>query len=88
MSNSRVSLHGSERPRPPYHKHLGPVRDDHMVGVTIMVRSKPGSPKLRTLDDWQKMMFHHKSTLLHLLHSLRSHGDEILLHSRCERNGT
>ncbi len=48
-------LAGSERPRPPTHKRVGPARPEDLIGVTLLLRARPGSPPLPTLDDWYKI---------------------------------
>jgi len=49
----RTALAGSERPRPTAHKLVGPVDPDEVVGVTLLLRPKPGSPPLPGFGDWQ-----------------------------------
>src|SRR5580692_12335728 len=40
------ALEGSERPRPDGRRLVGPVPADQVIGVTILVRPRPGSPPL------------------------------------------
>ncbi len=53
VSAQRARLAGSERPRPHWHRPLGPLAHGETLGVTIVVRPAPGSPPLPTLEDWQ-----------------------------------
>lgn len=46
-------LPGSERPRPAAHRLVGPVKPDEVIGVTLLLRPRPGSPPLPGLSDWQ-----------------------------------
>jgi hypothetical protein len=41
-----LALDGSERPRPDGHQLVGPVPADQVIGVTLLVRPRPGSPPL------------------------------------------
>ncbi|HEY1763599.1 MAG TPA: S53 family serine peptidase [Opitutaceae bacterium] len=45
-------LAGSERPRPDSHKFIGPSDPNKWIGVTVVVRPRPGSKPLPTLEDW------------------------------------
>jgi len=45
-------LPGSERPRPQHHQHVGPADPNKLIGVTILVRHRPGSPPLPDLQYW------------------------------------
>ena len=44
------ALDGSERPRPDAHRLVGPVEADKVIGVTLILRPRPGSPPLPSLD--------------------------------------
>jgi hypothetical protein len=44
------ALDGSERPRPDAHRLVGPVEADQVIGVTLILRPRPGSPPLPGLD--------------------------------------
>src|ERR1700722_7188022 len=44
------ALDGSDRPRPGAHRLAGPVEADRVIGVTLMLRPRPGSPPLPGLD--------------------------------------
>jgi len=46
-------LQGSERPRPAGHKLLGPAHPEKLIGITVMVRPRPGSPPLPSLEQWR-----------------------------------
>jgi Pro-kumamolisin, activation domain len=48
-----VPLAGSERPRPATHRLIGPVEAGQEIGVTLVVRPRPGSPALPDLEYWQ-----------------------------------
>jgi hypothetical protein len=45
-------LAGSERTRPDSHRLLGRVDPGKVIGLTVMVRHRPGSPPLPSLEDW------------------------------------
>ena len=45
-----AALDGSERPRPDAHQLVGPVEADKVIGVTLILRPRPGSPPLPGLD--------------------------------------
>jgi hypothetical protein len=44
------ALDGSERPRPDTHRLVGPVQADEIIGVSLILRPRPGSPPLPGLD--------------------------------------
>jgi kumamolisin len=46
-------LAGSERPRPDHHRHIGRLDSETLVGVTVVVRPRPGSPPLPDLVAWR-----------------------------------
>jgi kumamolisin len=48
------SLLGSGRPRPEYHNHIGPADPEQVIGITIIVRHRPGSPPLPDLEYWYR----------------------------------
>jgi hypothetical protein len=48
-----IPLKGSERPRPKSHKLVGPVDADKLIGITVMVRPRPGSPPMPDLTKWR-----------------------------------
>jgi len=48
-----VALAGSERPRPAWHSVIGPADPEAPIGVTIVVRPRPGSPPLPDIAHWQ-----------------------------------
>jgi len=52
-STKSTPLRGSQRPRPDSHKLLGPADPDKVIGVTVIVRPRPGSPPLPDLTQWQ-----------------------------------
>ena len=52
MPPGYAALAGSERPRPASHRLVGPVDADEVIGVTLILRPRPGSPPLPGLDDW------------------------------------
>jgi hypothetical protein len=45
-------LPGSEWPRPATHRCVGPADPDKLIGVTVVVRPRPGSPPLPDLAQW------------------------------------
>jgi hypothetical protein len=45
-------LPGSERHRPAPHRYVGPADPDKLIGVTVVVRPRPGSPPLPDLQQW------------------------------------
>jgi hypothetical protein len=47
-----TGLAGSERPRPDSHRLVGPADAEKWMGVTVLVRAKPGSRPMPTLEDW------------------------------------
>lgn len=54
MSGPRTfPLAGSERPRPTHHRHVGPLDAETRVGVTVVVRPRPGSPLPPDLVTWR-----------------------------------
>jgi hypothetical protein len=53
MVSGTFPLPGSERPRPDHHKHIGPVDPDKVIGVTVMVRPRPGSTPPPDLVAWR-----------------------------------
>jgi hypothetical protein len=46
------ALAGSERPRPDTHKLIGAVDPGQRIGVTVVVRHRPGAQGPPELDDW------------------------------------
>jgi hypothetical protein len=46
-------LDGSERPRPATHQFIGPADAAKVIGVTLVIRPRPGSQPLPDLDHWQ-----------------------------------
>lgn len=46
-------LAGSARPRPQSHKFIGKLAPNILIGVTLVIRKRPGTPALPTLADWQ-----------------------------------
>jgi hypothetical protein len=46
-------LAGSERPRPDSHKLVGPADPEKLIGVTIVVRPRSGSPAPPSLAQWR-----------------------------------
>ena len=48
-----MPLAGSERPRPDSHKLVGPADPEKLIGVTVMVRPRPGSPAPLSLAQWR-----------------------------------
>ena len=44
------ALDGSARPRPDTHRLVGPVEPDKVIGVTLILRPRPGSPPLPDLS--------------------------------------
>jgi hypothetical protein len=46
-------LRGSERPRPDSHQHVGPADPGKLIGVTLLVRSRPGNPPPPSLMQWR-----------------------------------
>jgi subtilase family serine protease len=46
-------LAGSERPRPATHRLVGPVDPGEVIGITLVIRARPGSPPLPDLAHWQ-----------------------------------
>jgi kumamolisin len=53
VSKDHHQLAGSERPRPSGHKPIGPADAAELIGITLVVRPRPGSPPLPTLEHWQ-----------------------------------
>lgn len=47
-------LSGSERPRPKHHRHVGAADPGERIGVTVVVRQRPGSPPLADLEYWHR----------------------------------
>jgi kumamolisin len=47
-------LEGAGRPRAAGAKLLGPLNADEQVGVTLLLRDKPGSPPLPDYEHWKK----------------------------------
>jgi hypothetical protein len=56
-------LPGSERPRPAEHRHVGPVNASTWIGVTVLVRARPGSPPVPGLQQWQDTPFAERTAL-------------------------
>jgi len=54
-ASAGYTLPGSERPRPGNHKFVGPADPEKVIGVTVMVRSHPGSPALPDLAKWRSI---------------------------------
>ena len=52
-SRNFVPVPGSERLRPPSHRRIGAADAAARIGVTIVVRPRPGSPPLPDLAHWQ-----------------------------------
>ncbi|OUL74057.1 S53 family peptidase [Paraburkholderia hospita] len=48
-----IALADSERPRPAAHKLVGPVDPNKDIGVTVILRPRPDSSPLPSLEDWQ-----------------------------------
>jgi hypothetical protein len=46
-------LAGSARPRPNSHKLVGPLAPATIIGVTLVIRPRPGAPAMPSLADWQ-----------------------------------
>jgi hypothetical protein len=53
VSKNHHQLAGSERPRPSSHKLIGPADAAELIGITLVVRPRPGSPALPDLEHWQ-----------------------------------
>ncbi len=49
----KTPLPGSERPRPDSHTLVGPVDPGAEIGLTLILRPRPGSPLLPDLAHWQ-----------------------------------
>jgi len=47
-------LGGSERPRHPQARLIGPLGPNELVAVTLVVRPRPGSPPMPDLAHWQR----------------------------------
>ncbi len=52
-SKGHQPLAGSERPRHSSHKLIGPADAAELIGVTLVIRPRPGSPPLPDLEHWQ-----------------------------------
>jgi Pro-kumamolisin, activation domain len=52
VPRGRKVLAGSERPRPDTHRLVGPLDKAEVIGVTVIIRARPGSPPLRDFEDW------------------------------------
>ncbi len=52
-SKGHQPLAGSERPRHSSHKLIGPADAGEVIGVTLVVRPRPGSPPLPDFEHWQ-----------------------------------
>lgn len=50
---NRLPLPGSERPRPKAHVLVGPADEAQTLGVTVVLRRRPGAPALPDLNYWQ-----------------------------------
>jgi kumamolisin len=63
-SQDYTPLKGSEHQHPAHHKSLNPTSGDETVTVTMILRRKPGGPKMRGLDDFaaRRGMAHAAST--------------------------
>jgi hypothetical protein len=52
-SPAKTPIPGSERPRLANHNLVGPVDGSEEIGVTLILRPRPGSPPLPDLEHWQ-----------------------------------
>jgi hypothetical protein len=75
------SLAGSERPRPDTHRHMGPFDPAKIIGVTVLVRSRPGSPPLPDLDDWHNAPLAERRALTREEYAGRHGADPADLHA-------
>jgi kumamolisin len=53
-SRNVYEIPNSERPHPIDHKLIGPAKDDDLIAVTFLIRSRPDSPPLPDLEYWQR----------------------------------
>src|SRR5580658_638576 len=53
IASGYAALVGSDRPRPDWHSVVGPADPEAPIGVTIVVRPRPGSPPLPDIAHWQ-----------------------------------
>jgi hypothetical protein len=56
-------LAGSERPRPQTHRLKGPADPEKLIGVTVMVRQRPGSQPPPDLEQWRNTPLAGRRTL-------------------------
>src|ERR1700728_1475981 len=75
------SLAGSERPRPDSHKLIGPVDPAKLIGVTVLVRARPGSPPLPDLEQWHNTPLADRRALTREEYASRHGADPTDLHA-------